>query len=339
MDRRLVGLLLIVASAAGFGSGALFARSAYEATSIGFATLMAWRFILGAAATWLWILASPRRRAAARAMDRRMVAIGLGLGILYVGNSGTYYAGLEHVPASLAALIVFVYPAMVAVLSLRFGRRLEGRRAWAALGLAVLGSILTIGGIRPDEVPPPEWLALVALSPIIYSCWIVLQAWLTGERSAGAGTAASSADPTATTAILNSGAAIVWVLLATAIGQPVAPWGVPGAAWPDIAGIAILTTFVAIVGFTEGSRRIGAAEASLISTIEPVWTIALAALLLGESLTPVQLAGGALILGGVILAQTGRRRAGTVAVAEARAVGTAEAVGSVEPVLVRIADE
>lgn len=338
MDRRVVGLLLIVASAAGFGSGALFARSAYETTTIGFATLMSWRFVLGAGVTWLWIVASPRRRAAARAMDRRMVAVGIGLGILYVGNSGTYYAGLERVPASLAALIVFVYPAIVAVLSLRFGRRLEGRRAWGALGLALLGSALTIGGIRADQVPPTEWLVLVALAPVIYACWIVIQAWLTGERRAGAGAPRFSADPTATAAVVNTGAAVIWVVLAVALGQPLAPGDVPAAAWPDIAGIAVLTTFVAIVGFTEGSRRIGAAEAALISTIEPVWTITLAALLLGETLTPIQLVGGALILTGVVVAQTARRRRVAGAL-EREGVGEPGAIAGVEQVLVRIADE
>jgi len=40
-----------------------------------------------------------------------------------------------------------------------------------------------------------------------------------------------------------------------------------------------------------------AARASLVSTIEPVWTIALAGLLLVESLGPIQLLGGAIILG------------------------------------------
>jgi drug/metabolite transporter (DMT)-like permease len=54
-----------------------------------------------------------------------------------------------------------------------------------------------------------------------------------------------------------------------------------------------------------GARRVGAARASLISTVEPIYTITLAALLLGESLAPIQLLGGALILGGVLLAETG----------------------------------
>ena len=42
----------------------------------------------------------------------------------------------------------------------------------------------------------------------------------------------------------------------------------------------------------------------MISTFEPVWTITLASLLFGETLGPIQLVGGALVIGGVILAQT-----------------------------------
>ena len=60
-----------------------------------------------------------------RGLDRRAVVAALGLGVLYVGNSGTYYAALETVSPSLAALIVYLYPAIVAVLSLRFGHRLQ----------------------------------------------------------------------------------------------------------------------------------------------------------------------------------------------------------------------
>ena len=48
-------------------------------------------------------------------------------------------------------------------------------------------------------------------------------------------------------------------------------------------------------------RRIGPTQASLLSTLEPVVTVALAALFLGENLPPVALAGGALILAAVVL--------------------------------------
>jgi drug/metabolite transporter (DMT)-like permease len=69
-------------------------------------------------------------------------------------------------------------------------------------------------------------------------------------------------------------------------------------------GVAVISTAIAILTFYAGARRIGAAQASLVSTIEPVWTIALAAILLGQTLTPIQLAGGVLVILGVLIAQT-----------------------------------
>ncbi|MFM2106837.1 MAG: hypothetical protein RL338_1869 [Chloroflexota bacterium] len=309
MDQRLVGTLLVVVAAAGFGSGALFAKGVYGASEIGFLTLMLWRFLLGAGATWIWIAASARRRAAVGATDRRLLASGLLLGVLYTGGSATYFAGLETVSASLAALIVFIYPALSGVLSLRFGRRLEGRRAWSALALALVGCVLTIGGIPTGEVPPLGPLLLVIASPIIYSFWLLLQAWLTGERRGGAASGRVDAEPVVIAAAVNSGAAGAYLAVALLVAAPIVPATSDPGVLAMIGGIGFFSTFVAIVGVTEGSRRIGAANAALVSTVEPLWTIALGAFLLGESLTPVQLIGGALILVGVIVAQTRPRGA------------------------------
>jgi drug/metabolite transporter (DMT)-like permease len=66
----------------------------------------------------------------------------------------------------------------------------------------------------------------------------------------------------------------------------------------------VFSTALAIQAFYASSARIGAAQTALVSTVEPVWTIALATLVFGEYLSPVQLVGGALVLGGVVLAQT-----------------------------------
>lgn len=298
----------MVVSACAFGSGALFAKPVYEA-GVGWHVLSAWRFLIGAALAWTWLLLSPGRRLALRTLDRRLVAVSLALGVLYVGNSATYFAGLVTVDASLAALIVYVYPALVAVLSLRFGRRLEGTRAWAALGLALVGAVLAVGGIDPRTAPPIGGLVLIAASPLIYALWIVLAARLSGERRT---TDAASETPdregaaaSAATALMTTATATAYWLSALALGEPVAPTAVPVNAWQGLIGVGAVSTFIAIQTFYAGTQRIGAAQAALISTIEPVWTIALAAILFHEALGPIQLVGGALILAGVVLAQTG----------------------------------
>ncbi|HEU4674155.1 MAG TPA: DMT family transporter, partial [Candidatus Limnocylindrales bacterium] len=303
MSPRLLGVLLVLVSACSFGSGALFAKPVYAA-GVDWLTVLAWRFLVGATLSWAWVLSSGSRRAGLRALPRRQVLAGVALGLLYVGNSATYYAGIETVPVSLAALIVYVYPALVAVLALFVGRRLGGGRAWAALGLAIAGVVLSVGGIDPAAEPPIVGLVQVIASPIIYSVWIVLAARLTGERRDATGhesVAGAEAAPAA--AIMITATGLAYWIGSFVVGRPALSVPIPAEAWPPLLGIGAIASFLAIQTFTEGARRIGAAQAALLSTIEPLWTIALAGLLLGESLTAVQAVGGALILAGVVLSQ------------------------------------
>lgn len=304
MDRRRAfGIVLVLVSACSFGSGGLFAHPVYEA-GVGWQVLSAWRFGFGALLAWGWLVASAERRRGLRLVDRRTAVVAVALGVLYVGNSGTYYAGLETVPVGLAALIVYVYPAVVAVMTLRFGRRLSGRRPWFALGLALVGVVLALGGVPAGTMPPLAGVALIVASPLIYSVWIVLAARLSGERRDGVGDErADGADAAAATALMMTATAAVYWLSGLAFGLPITPDRIPAVAWPGLVGVGVIATFIAIQAFYAGARRIGAAQAALVSTIEPAWTIALAALLFGQTLAPIQLAGGALIIIGVIIAQ------------------------------------
>lgn len=300
-----IGIGLTVVSAFAFGSGALFAKPVYAA-GVGWHVLMAWRFLLGASFAWLGVAASGSARRGLRAMDRRALLGAVALGVLYTGNSSTYFAGLETVPASLAALIVYIYPALVAVLTLRIGTRLQGRRAWGALALALAGVALAVGNIRADEVPPLSGLLLMVASPVIYAVWIVLAARLSGEGRTGVGRDADrGSNPTAAGAVMLTATAVAFWASALVTGAPVLPAQIPAAAWGGIAGVGIVSTFIAVQAFYAGAHRIGAARASIVSTVEPIWTIVLANLLFAEILGPLQLLGGAMILAGVVIAQTG----------------------------------
>jgi drug/metabolite transporter (DMT)-like permease len=306
MDRRrATGIGLVLVSAAAFGSGSLFAQPVYAA-GVDWMVLSAWRFLFGAGLTWIFLLVSAGRRRSLRRLDRAAILAAIALGVLYVGNSGTYYAALETVSPSLAALVVYLYPAVVAVLSLRFGHRLSGRRAWIALGISLVGVVLAVGGIDPNEEPPVSGLLLAFASCFIYAVWVVLAARLSGERrEAVAAEASDDGSATAPVALIMTATATVYWSAAIATGRPVLPAQVPPEAWLGLVGVGVGATFIAIQTFYAGARRVGAAHASLISTAEPIWTITLAAILFGVALTPVQLVGGALILIGVVVAQTG----------------------------------
>jgi len=309
VDRaRLAGISLVLVSAFAFGSGGLFAKPVYAA-GVDWLTLMAWRFAVAGGLAWAVLLARPGARRALRALPHRTLLATIGLGVLYVGNTATYYAGIQTVPLGLSALIVYLYPPVVAVLALQFGRRLEGRRAWAALAVAVLGVVLAVGGIDTRTAPPLDGLLLILASPLIYAVWIIIAARHSGERSDRVGREADSgASASAIGAVMLSTTGVVYWMVSLAIGHPVLPAQVPGEAWLGILGVAVIAGFVPVQAFYAGAQRVGAAQASLISTVEPLWTIAASALLYGERLQPVQLLGGVLILAGVVMSQTGGSR-------------------------------
>lgn len=322
---QLTGVLLVIVSACSFGSGALLVRGPYAAGMEALAILF-WRFLIAAAVSWLFVLALPGGRRSLRSLSPRRMLVLLLLGALYVGNSGTYVAALEVVPITLVTIITYIYPGLVAVLSVRFIRRLSGRRAWLALGISMLGVALALGGVPATDMPPPLGLILAFASPTIYAGWIVLQARLTGDRPARrpdsqgppgldvppgeAETVPSGPDAAPAAALMTSATCLVFAVALLSTGGSVSPSAVPADAWFGLLGFGVIATAVAIQTFYAGVGRIGGARAALVSTVEPVFTITLAALFFGEFLTPLQLAGGLLVIGGVLLAESGDRGVG-----------------------------
>ena len=59
----------------------------------------------------------------------------------------------------------------------------------------------------------------------------------------------------------------------------------PAGTWPPLLGLGLVATAIAIQTFYAGVKRVGGARASLISTVEPVYTVVLAVILFGEHLT------------------------------------------------------
>ncbi len=324
---QIIGALLVATAALGYASGPLLAKGVY-ATGTDWLALLAWRFTLAGLLTWGWLVTARGGRAALRRLTARQAAVLIGLGMVFAGNATTYYAAVQLAPVSLVALLLYVYPAIVAVGAMRAGRPFEGRRAWVALGISVVGAALTIDGIETGA--DPIGIALATASPVIYAGYILLAGRASGERpgarraspsallagrasgerplgSTGAVRGAvSEVPPLLATALMMLGTWLVVAALAVASGERVLPGQIPPAAWPGLIGIAVFATAVAIQAFYAGVSRLGAARAALVSTLEPVFTVSLAVLLLGERLAPLQVLGGALVVAAVLLAQTGR---------------------------------
>jgi drug/metabolite transporter (DMT)-like permease len=78
-------------------------------------------------------------------------------------------------------------------------------------------------------------------------------------------------------------------------------WPATSTGWITVAAMALIATVIPVATFLGGLKRIGPTDASMLSTLEPVVTVLLAALLFGELLQPLILLGGALILAAVIM--------------------------------------
>ena len=106
--------------------------------------------------------------------------------------------------------------------------------------------------------------------------------------------------PLVLSALVCTGAATT-LTLAAAVGGSLHLGDVSATGYGWLAGIAVVSTVGAVGLFFAGLRRVGPTTASILSTAEPLTTVVLAYLAFGESLSPVQLTGGALVLGAVLL--------------------------------------
>jgi len=304
--RELVGIALGVIAGVGWGLGPIFFKGIVLPAGVGWTSMLFWRFSFAVAVSWLWLLAKPDARAALRALDLATVAKLLGIGATFLVDASVYYAAISRIDVSVAALLMSIYPAIVALVSMRLGYRLRGLLAWLALAMVVAGTVLTVGGVRPGTDGLGVVLAIAA--PIIYVVYIFLTAWIAGERPGATADMRSEGrgaeiPPPVAGAVLLVGTWAAALLLGLVSGAPLLPGSIAMAAWPGLFGIGLFAGAIAIQAFYAASARIGAAQASLMATVEPVVAIALGVAVLGESLSPVRMLGVVIVLAGVVIAQ------------------------------------
>lgn len=269
----LAGAALVAVSAAAFGSMAIFARAAY-ASGANVSGVLWVRFAL---AGFLLLVLTPL--AGHRFPRGRQLAVAAGMGAVgYVSQALAYFSALKFASAGLVALLLYLYPVLVALLAAAFlGERLNWRKA-ALLGLSFLGTALTIGSGSGS----PLGIALGMTAAAVYSIYIVVGSrFLRGTDAVGV------------SAVVCVSAAAVLTVYA-AFSAPSFPRDVSG--WGALAAIALISTVVAIITFFAGLQRLGASRAAIVSTLEPIVTITLAAVILSEPVLPLQIAGGAMIL-------------------------------------------
>lgn len=292
-DDATVGTLMVFTAAAGFGTLAVFGKLA---TAVGLTTdtLLSFRFVVATTLLWLALAVTGR----ARRLTGRQLVIALSIGVVYAAMTWLFFEGLRTLPAGIAAIVFYTYPVPVFVIgSVLLDERIT-RSKLVALGLAVTGVVSIVGGTPSGA--NVVGIILVLLAAIGYATYT------TGSRVALA--TVGSAQLTATAMIATT---ISMLLLGALTGH----LGVPAGAreWGVVFGIAVIGTAVPIGLLIAGLDRVEASRASIIGTSEPLVTVLLGVVLLGEELTVGTAVGGALVLLGVVIVQRDGRASAMVA--------------------------
>jgi drug/metabolite transporter (DMT)-like permease len=105
-----------------------------------------------------------------------------------------------------------------------------------------------------------------------------------------------------------TGAAVTLLTGSIALGE-FRPGDMSAAGWGWLLCLAAVSTVTAISLFFAGLERVGPTMAAILSTVEPLVTVLLALIVLGERLGAIQLLGGALVLAAVVPATVAATRA------------------------------
>lgn len=293
--QRRSSLIAVVISAACFGTLAVLTPLAYKEGAQPL-PLLAWRFVI----------ASLMIGAAATIRDRRALIVPRGdllrfsaLALTgYGAASVCFFYALTYADASVVAVLLYAYPALVTITGWLV---MKQRATWTqgvAVAITFAGCALVVGvGSRGIHA---SWQGVVlglgaavgyTLFNLLSHRWMAHRSRLT---MMGYTFGIASLLP------------IVGTLAATGPAG-LLPVGWSGTAWLLLFAIVLIPTFAAIVLYLEGIRGLGPSQAAVISTLEPLFTIMLAAWLLAERLQPLQYAGAALVLAGVVMAEIGAR--------------------------------
>lgn len=275
------GRLAAFGAATSFGGITTFARLSYDAGGSSGAVILA-RVVIGAIAVAAVVAALnrpwsiPRREWAATAL----------VTVAWTANTIGYMSSVLFIPVSLSVLILFTFPVLIALIAPAVERRRPRAITLTAAVLAFGGLAFALG---PD-LGSLDWrgVALAFLASLGITATFILSRRLVVEQ-----------DIFAFSFHVNAGAALVLLIAYTAIGGVTLPATAVG--WGALAGVS--ACYVAGILLQFGAIRLaGPDRASLVFNTEPIVTMIVAALLLGELLGPAQMLGAALVIGAVLLA-------------------------------------
>lgn len=279
---HLYGVLLVAVSAIMFSGKAILIKIAYR-FHIDAVTLMTLRMLMSLP-FYLVIGFFSRGKHGPITIKQLLATIA-------VGVSGYYFAslfdlsGLQYITASFERLILYLYPTMVVILSAIVFRKAIKKAEYLALVVGYLGVALIF--LRDQSVMGPEvtrGAIFVFLSAFTFAIFLI-----------GSGQLSPKIGATRFTTIAMIAASVA-ILLHFSVANEMSDLQVPSKVYIIAFSIALFCTVIPSYLLSAGIQRIGASQGALVGALGPVSTMVLAAIVLGEILTPIHFMGMALVL-------------------------------------------
>jgi drug/metabolite transporter (DMT)-like permease len=295
---RLTGILLALVAIVAFSLRPILIKLAYgyardPITLIALRMAFSLPFFLAAA---LW----SGRSGHGKMLSLRELLVVFGLGAIgYYLASTLDFLGLQYVTAGVGRLLLFAYPTIVVLLSAAFFKPIR-RRDVAALVVTYAGVALVLSEAAGGEnLDLPMGAALVFGSALAYAVYLVIGAEVAQRIGA------------IRFAALAISAACLCCILQFLLLRPLSALVLPKEVYGLMVIVAAVCTVIPIFLTAEALRRIGANQVAIIGAVGPVSAIVFGGIVLDETMSPIQLAGAALVIVGVLLATVGRRAAKT----------------------------
>lgn len=290
-NNRIIGSFLVIIASLFYGVMPAITQKAI-ALGLSVETILSGRYLLGTVLIWLYILLKKRDVQVGRNNMAFLLFIGCIMFVCTVLMSESY----KHIPGAVAAILVFLYVAIVVVLEIIMGREKVQRFRMICLSFALVGMIAVVwtpeGGTK---------LSFLGIS-------LALAAGFTYALSAVAMAAGCLAVVSAE--VVMGYAYLVPMLFNSirciAAGLPLFP-GEP-AQWACILLLGFGSGFIAPVAFCQAIKLIGASDAALINTMEPLVAYLAGIIIMSDHISWNATLGGVLIAGSILFLNLSKKK-------------------------------
>ena len=285
MKRYQTGFLLMILAATMLAFATLLMKQIPQITILLPKDVAIWRFSIATPLLWLFYFLKQGSNKKLPGSPWRF----LGLGCAYALANFCAVFALARLASSLYVIIVFIYPSLVVLFSLLTGGRVP-KLYWLGLPLTLIGLLLITNQLGSDLVVNPLGLVITVLNAVAMATYFILSERLfrnINQKFLG-------------TNWVMTGAMIAGLLMIPFL-QVQTPGSVLG--WLYLISLSIFGTLIPILAMNFGLQLVGAARGSVVITLQPILTVLISTIFLGERLSILQWIGGILVITAVVMLQ------------------------------------